>query len=378
MEIRIARDRKEWNAIVDQNPYSVLHHKYELCTRSKNALPLIIREGDNYFLFPLCIRTLFRSFRLATSPFHYHASLLPDVGAIDLVPKVLNKVAEFLQDTQVDYLSTCAPTFLSQRYSALLNSWFMERGASVQMLYYQMIQTKDTTFEEIWRRHFRKRNREEIRKAEREGISAIKIDTVDGLYEWWDDIHECNVSALMRQGRWGAYPESYKEVYLSELVSTKKLLKEHFNVYGTIYRGRLIAYATIQEYNHLMALTNVASRTEFLRKHPNDVLFAHLVREACGRGFWWFEYGFDRVKRGEKIPSLYSGLQMFRHKFGFKDVPVPVYRLGLTRSGRVIQHLYSNRERLITQSAYIPKLVRGLFEKLYASRRRKLSVFSHD
>jgi len=167
-------------------------------------------------------------------------------------------------------------------------------------------------------------------------------------------------------------------VYLSEFAWTKKLLNEHFNVYGTIYRGSLIAYATIQEYNRLMALTNVASRTEFLRKNPNDVLFARLVREACERGFWWFEYGFDRVRRGGKIPSLYPGIQMFRHKFGFTDVPVPVYRLGLTRSGKVIQRLYSGRERLVTESAHVPKSVRCLFERLYASRRRELSVFSHD
>lgn len=378
MKIRIAKDPKTWNAIVDRSPYSVLHHRYESHAFIKNALPLIIKERGHYFLFPLSIMKFLKAFSLAVSPFHFNASILPDTEeALDLMPSALDHATDFLKKIQVDYLSSCAPAFWPKRYVTLLNTWFRRHKASIQTIYAYIIWTGNTTFEEIWKHRFKRRVKEGIRKAEREGVSVIKIDTVDRMHAWMDEIYQCTVSALKRQGRWGAYPDSYKEVYSSELISTKRLLKQYFNVYGAIYRGRLIAYMIVQEYNKLMAPTKGASLTKFLRKSPNDVLLAHLLKEACERGFRWFEYGSDRVRRGGKISSLYPGLQMWRNKFGFDEVPMPIYRLGLTASGRMIQHLYSSREYVVTRSAYIPQSVRSFLLKSYAPRRRKLSVFLH-
>jgi len=315
--------------------------------------------------------------KLATSPMYYHASIIPETAVSESMLTVLDKVANFLRDMRVDYLSTCASPFLPRHFRAILNLWFEKRGATGQVVYYQAIKTRNTTFEEIWKRKFKKRNREEIRKAEREGVRVIKIDSAEGMAQWKAGIHQCNVSALIRQGRWGAYPESYMNVYSAELISTKNLLKEHFNVYGVIYERSMIAYATIHEFKGLMALTNIASHTRFFAKHPNDILIAHLLKEACDRGFDWFEYGFDRVKRDGKIPSLYPGLQAFRRKFGFEEVPARFYRLGLSRRGRILQNLYSGREYIVVQSAHIPESIRNSLLKLYHLRRREAFIFSH-
>jgi len=371
--VQIAKDRNEWNSIVDRSPYSVLYHKYESYAFRETPLPLLIKERNHCFLFPLSTMRLFKTFRLATSPIFTHASLLPDSGeAISLIPEVLDKVTDFLREVKIDYLSTSAPTFWSRQYATVLDAWFQRRKASVQVVYAHMIRTENSTFEEIWRHRFKRRNREEIRKAEREGVSVIIIDTVDSMHTWIDDIYRCNVSTLARQGRWGAYPDSYKEVVLSELVRAKKLLGEHFNVYGAIYEGRLIAYLVVQDYNKLIYPTKAMSRTRFLGKNPNAVLVAHLVKQACERRFHWVEYGFDRVRRDGKIPSLYPGIQIWRRKFGFKEVPIPIYRLGLTRAGKAIQYLYSCREHLVTASVYVPGMIRCFLGKLYAPRRRKL------
>lgn len=376
LQVRRAKDAEEWNGIVDKSPYSVLHHKYELYTSDENALPLILEERNHHFLFPLRTVQLFRSFRLATSEIHSHVSIIPDTEeALDLVPKVLDHLSDFLLEIQVDYLSTCAPTFLSRRYAKLLTDWFVKEKASVQVIYAHMIPTENTTFEDIWRHKVTKRTREYVRKARREGVEVLKIDTVNGIRTWMEDIHQCNVSALRRQGRWGAYPDSYKEVFLPELVSAKERLKQHFNIYGALYRGRLIAYMVFQEYKKLISLSKAASRTESLGKHPNDVLIAHVLKEACERKFHWLEYTFDRVRRDGKIPSLYPGLQGFKRKFGFEEVHIPIYRLGLTRKGRIIQRLYSGREYLVTRSAYIPKAARAFFLRLYAPRRRGMTPF---
>lgn len=376
MQIRVAKDSGEWNKIVGKSPYSVLHHRYEFCVLRKNALPLIIKEDGHCLLFPLSIMTMFKSFRLATSIARYQASLLlDDSDSVDLIPEALNAVTSFLLKINVDYLSTYVPTFLSRRCEALMSLWFKKHKADIQIIYAHIIPTRNMTFEEISRQRFRKRVRQDIRNAEREGVSVIKIDSEDAIKKWMDHIHECNVSALVRQGRWGAYPDSYKEVFLSELLSTKKILGEHFNIYGAIYQGHLIAYQIVMEYHKLITGTKTAAHTKYLNKHPNDLLVAHLVKEACERGFYWLEKGFDRVRSDERIPSLTPGVRMWKRKFGFEEVPIPIYRLGLTRSGRMIQHLYAAREYIFIRSSLLP--FRTLFLKFYAPRRRKLTLFTH-
>lgn len=374
LEVEIARDSVEWNSIVDRNPHSVLLHRYEVCVH-ENVLPLIIKEGNHCFLFPLKIVKLLGSFRLAVSPIYYYACLLPDGEDLDLIPKALDNVTVFLREIGVDHLSTCAPSFYSMQYVSVLNSWFKDHKANIQVVYVYMIRTRNATFDDLWRHRFSKNARYRIRKAKRDGVRIVKIDTVEGIQTWIDDIYQCNLSALKRQGREGAYPDSYKEVFLSELVSTKKILGKYFNIYGAIYREHLIAYMIIREYNRLMQVNKVMSHTKFLRNSPNDALIGHIVREACNRGFELFEYGWDRVGRAEEIPSLYFTLHEFRSKFGFEEFPMFVYRMGLSRAGRIMQHLYSAREYLISRSVYIPESVRGLILRLYGPRHRRFFGF---
>lgn len=376
MQIHIANDPKHWNKIVDRSAYSVLHHRYELNALRKNPLPLLIEEQNHRFLFPLTTAKIFKSFGVATSPIYNYASLLPETeDDIHLIPRALDCTTDFLRNLRVDYLSACASTFWPRPYATSINSWFEDHEASVQILYAHMFRTRNMTFEEIWKDKFNKNARYNVRRAEREGVEVIEIETVDDIRRWNEDIYRCNILALKRQGREGAYPDSYKEVYFTELASAKKLLKQYFKIYGAIYRGRLIAYMIVQEYNKLMEVSKAMSHTSFLDKRPNDAIVSHLIKIACDMGFELFEYGLERTKLGGKIPSLHPTLEMFRFKFGFEEVPVLVYRLGLTRSGRVLQRLFSSREHLVTRYASAPSLVRRVLLRLYAPRRRELSTF---
>ena len=375
MEIHVAKDPGHWNEIVDRSTYSVLHHRYELNALRKNPLPLLIKEQNHCFLFPLITAKILKSFRVATTAGSY-ASLLPESeDDIHLIPTALDCISDFLRKVKIDYLSTSAPTFWSRPYVTLINSWFKEHKASVQVLYAHVFRTGNMAFEQIWKHKFNKHARYNVRRAEREGVEVIEIESEEDIRKWMEDIYWCNVSALKRQGREGAYPDSYKEVYFTELVSDKKLLPEYFKIYGAIYRGRLIAYMIVLEYNKLMEVSKAMSHTNFLDKRPNDALIAHLLREGCEKGFELFEYGLERTKLGGKIRSLYPKLEIFRSKFGFEEVPVLVYRLGLTRSGRVLQHLFSSREHLLTRYASAPVFVRKFLLRLYAPKRRKLYAF---
>jgi len=376
LQVRVAKDPSEWNAIVDKSPFSVLHHRYEACVYEDKASPLVVKVGNYQYLFPLKLTTMFKGLKLAFSPVYYYASILPESEeALAYLPDALDCLFEFVQRAEADYFSTCAPFFLSKKYAALIDSWFRERSADVQVAYNHMVHTTNKTFEEIMRSRFEKHAREKVRRAEREGIVIERIDSVEGIRKWFDDIYQCNLSALKRQGREGAFPDSDREVYLSELCMAKKHFGEGFNLYGAIFRGRLVAYMVVQEFNRLMQVTKAMSHTEYLQKCPNDALVAHVIKEGCERGFEWIEYGFDRVRVGDRLPSLHSSIVDFKFKYGFEEVPLFIYRLGLSRSGRMLQHLFSQREHAIAASAYIPAFMRDFLWKLYGPRRRRFFAF---
>lgn len=378
MHIEIAKDAAEWNSIVERSPFSVLHHRYEVCVYEDKSIPLIIKVRKYRYLFPLKIIDIFRSFRVSFSPIYYYASLLPESHeAVYSMPAALDFTVSFLRKIGVDYLSSCAPTFLARRYAGVLDSWFRKRKASVQIIYAHVLPTEGVTFEDIWKNRFEKHARNQVRKAGKEGVNVIKINTEKGIDEWIEDIYQCNLSALKRQGRVGAYPDSYKEILHSELVSTKKHLGDYFNIYGAVYRGRLVAYMITREYKGLLHINKAMSHTQFLRKCPNDALINALVKEACEGGFRWIDYGFDRVRRGGKLLSLYPTLQKFKFKFGFEEVPVPIYRLGLSHKGKFLRSMYSSREAFIANSARIPSFIRGLLLKLYVLRHRRFFGFLH-
>ena len=379
MRIRLAENKEEWNRIVEKSPYSVLHHRYEIYKIGifrKNPLPLIAEEQDCYFLIPLRIAEIFRSFRMALTPIYDYASIIPDdADALDSMPIVLDHLANFLCKRGIAYLSMCAPTFYSKPYVNVLNSWFQKRKASTQVLYAHVIRTGNMTFEMIWKQLFDKHARYNVRRAEREGVNIVEIDTEGDLNKWIDDIIKCNLSALRRQGREGAYPDSYKDVYLSELIFTKSILGEYYKIYGAVYQEHLIAYMIVVAYNKFMQVGKAMSHTKYLGKRPNDALISHIVKRACERGFEVFEYGLRRTRRGGEIPGLHPDLDLFVSKFGFEERPLFIYRLGLNRTGRVLQYLFSLREFILTRYAYLPEPLRDFLLNLYAPRRRNVSDF---
>ncbi len=162
---------------------------------------------------------------------------------------------------------------------------------------------------------------------------------------------------------------------MAELVKTKRHLGDGFIIYGAVFGGRLVAYMTVQKFNKLMQATKAMSDTRYLRKCPNDALIANIIKESCESGFEWFEYGFDRVKVDGRIPSLHSSINEFKFKFGFREVPLFIYRLGLTYPGRMLQHMFSMREYAIAGSAYVPEAIRDFLWRIYGPRRRRFSAF---
>lgn len=364
MYVQLALDPDQWNSIVDKSAFSVLHHKYELCSKGSNSLPLVIEERKKRFLFPLRIIKML-GLRIATSPIYYHASLLPsDTKSQDLVPKVLEVTVEHLSKIGVDSLVTSLPTFLLEPYSSTLRSWFKVKEASEQTIYAHLLRLKGKTYENIWKQDFSKHARNAIRKAEKKGVTTERIENIG---KWIGDIVNCNISSLKRQRRPMSYPHCDQQAFSEYLGKHKKEFGKCFQIYGSFYGNRLIAYMTTMGFNKLVMITLAMSRSEYLSKAPNNALLSHIIRNACREGFDWTYYSFDRTSARSSKQSLLLSLRKFKFEHGFREVPIPIYRLGITFSGYVFSRLSMMSNYAFIGSASLPQPLRRRLQYVYDS-----------
>ena len=362
MEIRIASDPATWDAIVDQSPYSVLHHKYEMCSGGRKTLHLVFQEKEHYLLFPLQMIKML-GFKIARSPIYYHASLLPsDVNAVCFIPQALEQTVQFLRKLDIDLLVTSVPTFLSKSYTNALSSWFIMNKAMFEFIYPHMLNVNGKKFEDVWTKDFSKHARNAARKAEKVGVHVSEVEDVK---PWIDDLILCNISSLRRQGRIETSRKCDRAMFLEYLTQHVRLLGDHFRVFGAFFDSRLVAYMTTIEYNKLVLITSAMSWSKYLSKRPNDALLTYILRHACEAGFDWVYYSFDRVSRFQDKPSLLPSLVKFKFEHGFKEIRVPVYRLGLTCAGKVLGWLLSAYTDAFVGSAYLPQVLRDGLQQLY-------------
>jgi len=364
LKVYLTEDSVEWNSVVEKSPLSVMHHKYEIFSSflSKKVLPLTFQEGNHRLLLPLKIVD-FLGFRIATSNIYTHASILPsDNEAICLIPAALEHGKRFLQNQGFDLLAMSSPTFLSEPYSNAINSWFVTKKAKLVPLYAHLLDLRGKKFEDVWTKDFSKHARNAARKAEKVGVH---ISEVKDLEPWIDDLIVCNISSLRRQGRIGTSRKCDRAMFLEYLTQHVRLLEDHFHVFGAFSDSRLVAYMTTIEYNKLVLITSAMSHSRYLSKRPNDALLTHIARHACEAGFDWVYYSFDRVSRFRDKPSLLPSLVKFKFEHGFREILVPVYRLGFTCAGKVLGWLLSAYTDAFVGSAYLPQVLRDGLQQLY-------------
>lgn len=364
MKVFAAKDSVAWNRVVEKSPFSVLHHKYEIFSTftSKKVLPLIFQEGKHSLLLPLEIVD-FLGFRIATSNIYSYASILPsDSEAVFLIPAALEQAKRFLLNQGFDLFAMSSPTFLSEPYSNAISSWFVTKKASSVPLYAHLLDVRGKMFEDVWTKDFSKHARNAARKAEKVGVHVSEVEDVES---WIDDLVVCNISSLRRQGRIETSRKCDRAMFLEYLTRHVRLLGDHFRVFGAFFDSRLVAYMTTIEYNKLVMITSAMSRSRYLLKRPNDALLTHIARHACEAGFDWVYYSFDRVSRFQDKPSLLPSLVRFKFEHGFKEVLVPVYRLGLTRAGKILGWLLSAYTDALVGSAYLPQVLRDGLQQFY-------------
>lgn len=376
MNLYVQRNVHSWNSIVKASPYAVAHHEYEVLTfdKHKRTLPLVFEEGKNRLLFPLRLEN-FLGLRTASVPVYDLASVLPNSPqAIHLVPEALDSVQNFLRQVGVVFLTVSAPFLLPKECLHLVDVWFEKKNALVQPVFVDALHMQRKTFEEIWMNDFSKHARNRTRKAKKEGVVVREIEVFEN---WISHMHLCNMSSFHRQGRYPRYPHSNRDAFLVYLNRHRQLLGANYKVYGAFLGNRLIAYMATLEYKRLVLISLIMSLSEFLSKCPNDALLKHLVDHACQNDFEWIYYSFDRVRYGSDRASLHFSLRRFKFEHGFKEYPMHIYHLGLTKTGAVLQRFTSFYNFVFVTSSYLPHLMTDAIQKIYEKRRYKKSKYSY-
>ncbi|NIO36404.1 GNAT family N-acetyltransferase, partial [Candidatus Bathyarchaeota archaeon] len=371
----VETDPASWNRLVEMSPYAVAHHKHEVLSFSdKRVLPLVYEKGRNYILFPLILDDNF-GFRSVTVPVYDVASILPSSeDAISLLPEALDTVSSFIKGHHADLLTVTAPFLLPKSYERYMDSWFKERRATVQVLFMDLFKRDGRLFESVWKNDFSKHARNRARKADKEGVEVRRVES---LKDWISDMYLCNMSSFYRQQRHPRYPHSDERAFLVYLNKHKELLGESFKVYGAFIQGRLVAYSATLEFNRLILVMLMMSLSEFMSKCPNDALLKHLVEHTCENGFDWIYYSFDRVSHESGRPSLHTSLRRFKFERGFREFPMKIYSLGLSRSGGFFQQLMSLYNFLFVSSAGFPSFLTDALQKLYERQRYRRSRYEY-
>jgi len=258
-----------------------------------------------------------------------------------------------------------------------MEPFFRARKAGCTYIYAHMLPINQKTFEEVWIRDFSKHARNAVRKAEKRGVN---IRPVDEIAEHIDDIITCNLSSLKRHGRPLMYPHCYREPFLKYLSDTKSKCDSHFHIYGAFWRNRLIAYMSTIEFNRLMTITLAMSSSPHLDKSPNNALIAHIVRSACERRFEWIYYSFGRVSSAYSR-GLLPGLLRFKFEHGFREVPIPIYRLALTKTGSILSRISRLPSYALSLGFSLPTIMKlplqHFYDKFARAENSRLHMLFH-
>jgi len=376
VKLYVERDASAWNRLVEASPYSVWHHRYDAFTfdKRKRGLPLVFEKGGDYLLFPFSLEN-FLGFHIVSVPVYALASVLPSrAESIPLLPLALDSTLAFLKSMGVDFLTMSAPFLLPKKYPRLMNAWFKKNDALTQPLFADVLEVQGKSFEEIWMREFSKHARNRARKAEKEGVSVREVKIFD---EWVSDMHLCNMSSFVRQKRYPRYPHSDKDAFLVYLNRHKAILGENYRVYGAFFRNHLIAYMATLEFNGLIVIGLLMSLSNLMSKCPNDALLRYLVDHACKNEINWIYYSFDRVSYNSKRPSLNYSLRRFKFEHGFKEYPMKIYHLGLTKAGALLRRFASFYNFMFIASTRLPHLMTDNIQKIYERQRYKKSRYSY-
>lgn len=209
--------------------------------------------------------------------------------------------AEFIAEFWKEFDSYCQENDIIaefMRFHPLLNN---QRLASPEMKTFFSRHTValdlSLSLDEIWMQQFSSKNRNMIRKAEKEGVTIVESDD----YETFRKLYDGTMTNLNAEDYY-FFPQSYYEEFKQSFKDNSVLCLALFE--GKVIAGSMFMFSKDYAHYHLSARDR-----EYSKYAANNLILWYGIQKAKERGCKWFHFGGGTT--GEECDSLLLFKQNF-------------------------------------------------------------------
>lgn len=153
------------------------------------------------------------------------------------------------------------------------------------------------SLDEIWTQQFSSKNRNMIRKAEKEGVTIVGSDD----YETFRKLYDSTMTNLNAEGYY-FFPQSYYDEFKQSFKNDSILCLAMFE--GKVIAGSMFMFSKDYAHYHLSARDR-----EYSKYAANNLILWYGIQKAKERGCKWFHFGGGTT--GEEDDSLLLFKQNF-------------------------------------------------------------------
>lgn len=153
------------------------------------------------------------------------------------------------------------------------------------------------SLDEIWMQQFSSKNRNMIRKAEKEGVTIIESND----YETFRKLYDSTMTNLNAEGYY-FFPQSYYDEFKQSFKNDSVLCFAMFE--GKVIAGSMFMFSKDYAHYHLSARDR-----EYSKYAANNLILWYGIQKAKERGCKWFHFGGGTT--GEEDDSLLLFKQNF-------------------------------------------------------------------
>ena len=149
----------------------------------------------------------------------------------------------------------------------------------MQIFYSRHTVALDLTDDDIWMHQISSKNRNMIRKAEKEGVTIVESDD----YETFRHLYDGTMTDLHADGFY-FFPKSYYDEFKHKFKDNSMLCLAMLN--GKVIAGSMFMFSKDYAHYHLSARDR-----EFSRFAANNLILWYAILKAKERGCKWFHFG---------------------------------------------------------------------------------------
>lgn len=155
------------------------------------------------------------------------------------------------------------------------------------------------------------------RKARKAGVTIKE----SGLWEEWEQYFKIYKDCIRR---WGNTVSSQYSINLFKAFFKK--YSPNIKLWLAYFEGKPIAGALCFYHNHHVVCWHEATLEEYFPKRPNNLLYYEIIKDACEKNYWWYDFnpsggheGVVKFKKSFGTSKLECGV-IFRYGISYKLV----------------------------------------------------------